>query len=236
MRIHSGAAERESAAPAPPSPKRRRKKKTKKKKLKTTKRGGEGRGGGSQRPGKLYRLRSDAAPTAPLPLPGPGALREAAPRGGAERIGAAARGGQWAAGCGLRRGSTRGSRVARTRRAGPGGPQGVRGGVEGLLWGCRLLGLSLAPGKGVGGEGLHQPPIFCGVWAPPKCTLLGEAVLRNVMARLRGRVARLRVMWRRGGQGCAKRFCKGKRPAGRAACLDGEIFEVSDTLLLLRCA
>lgn len=161
------------------------------------------------------------------------------PRGGAEPsgAGAASRGGQRAAGCGLRRGSTRGSRAARTRRAGPCGPRDVRGGMDGLLRGRRPLGLRLVPGREVGGKGLHQPPIFGEIWVPPKCTLLGEAVLlpRNVMARLRGRVARLRVMWHWGGQGCAQRFCKGKRPSGRAACLDGEIFEVS-TLLLLRCA
>lgn len=84
MRIHSGAAEREAAAPVPPSPKRRRKKK----KFKTTKRGGEGRGGGSRRPGKLYQLCLGAAPTAPLPLPGRRALREAAPRRAAGRSGA----------------------------------------------------------------------------------------------------------------------------------------------------
>lgn len=238
MRIHSGAAEREAAAPVPPSPKRRRKKKNSKP------RRGEGREGEEAAGGRANSTGYAWAPPRQLLSRCPAAERcgrrlRGEPRGGAEPsgAGAASRGGQRGAGCGLRRGSTRGSRAARTRRAGPCGPRDVRGGMDGLLRGRRPLGLRLVPGREVGGKGLHQPLIFGGIWVPPKCTLLGEAVLlpRNVMARLRGRVARLRVMWHWGGQGCAQRFCKGKRPSGRAACLDGEIFEVS-TLLLLRCA
>lgn len=76
-----------SSSPSSPLAKKAKKKK-KIKKFKTTKRGGEGRGGGSRRPGKLYRLCLGTAPTAPLPLPGPRALREAAPRRAAGRSGA----------------------------------------------------------------------------------------------------------------------------------------------------